>query len=514
MSDWKDRATPVKDDWKSRATPAADASGNGEGSPGVAAMGTDQTPAPQTLSSKLQNTLAGYGQGATAGYMPQINGGIQAAGDVMSGRVAPSEFGDDYLKERDAEMARQKKASEENPYLYTGGKVAGIAGGTVAGGRAVGGLAKLLGYGGEAVNASRLAKVAAAAGTGGAIGLAQNPGDKPGEIDPVQAQARIKNGEVGAMTGGLISGAGQAASEYAPSMLKQLAGTQAFKALGPYARQARQAMSRGEVADIGNTALDESVIGGMPTSFKGIADRAAAAKAARGEQIGSLLGKMSETEGAPTISRKEIADQMRSELIEPHTDVASVAAKNEQLSSAIDHFEQGGNENIPLLEAEMKKRALDKNINWRRLPQDDVPVAEQGDRALRGKLARAVEDKAAQSDPELASQFGEAKDAYGNLDKAENISRMRAGHEMAKTLLAPTIGGTFGFAHGNTLEERLKNAAMGVAGGAAIRAGSLYGPQLIAPAARGAAKYMVPYVTKINPWLAGGASAAATQGEP
>jgi hypothetical protein len=451
-----------------------DSSGNGEGAPGIAAMGTDNvpTPAEQPLSRKLANMGYGAAQGLTAGYVPQIAGAVGGT------------FGEgSYMDNRDAMLKRLKEASNENPVLYKSAQLAGGVGGA------------LLLPGAAEADAARLYKVLSAARGGAVLGAVQNPGDKPGVIDPVQAAPRTMAVGIGALTGGLVTGAATS-----PSLVK-LANSKAFKALGPYARDVKRAMAKDQVQDIGRTALDEGVVGGVPTSFAGIAARATAAKAARGEEVGALLGKLGENEAAPTISRSDIADQLRSELIEPHADVASIAQKNKTLSDAIDHFEEGGDQHIPLIEAEMKKRALDQNINWRRLPQDDIPVSEQGDIALRGKLSKAVEDKAQEIDPKTATKFGEAKNAYGNLEKAETLSKGKTAHEMAKQLLAPGIGGTVGFAHGTDLEDRLKNMAYGIAGGLALRGGQLYGPQIIAPLANNAAK--------LNPWLA---PTLATQG--
>lgn len=489
---------------------------SGNASPGVAAMGNTDGPTTaakeksfgQKLGIALNSTQAGFTQGVTAGYMPQMVGGVDAAGKYAGNvgksaldmvGMAPEGFdsskpfsegvGDQYLKSRDQESKALKAAELADPVAYHAAQLGGIFGSA----------AKLpLAAASKSGVALRIAK---AIGMGGAMGAAQNPGDKEGVIDPVQADARIHNAKVGAATGAVIAPLAEVGAEYGPQAFESLANSQAFKALGPYARAARQALAKGDVQSIGATARNEGVIGGMPTSFENIAKRAAAAKGARGEEIGQVLGELGQGEAAPTISRKEIADQLRTELIEPHTDVASIAKKNEQLSAAIDHFEKGGNENISLLDAEMKKRALDGQINWKRLPQDDVPVLEQGDKALRGKLMDAVETKAKEVNPEKAAQFGEAKDAYGNLDKAEQISKMRAGHEMAKTLAAPTIGGTLGFTQGKTLEERIQNAMMGAAGGLGIRAASLYGPQLVAPAA-GKLSLMIPNASKLNPWLA------------
>lgn len=504
--------------------------------PGVKAMGNDDGPTTAEkekevpLSKRISNVVAGAAQGATGGYMPQLVGGADAAAaglgnlkdraasamgmpgvvskDFNVGKPIQEVMGDQYLKSRDQELKALEGAKKENPYAYTGAELGG------------GAATALMLPGGTAKNSTRLARVLKAIGGGALIGAAQNPGDKEGVIDPVQAAERGKNAGIGGVTGGVITGGAEGISSVAPKALEQLANSQAFKALGPYARDVKRALMKDTAQSIGATALDEGVVGGLPTSFKGIAERAAKAKAARGVEVGDTLNRLAAKEGpeGASISRKDIAEQLRQELIEPHSDVASVADKNAKLNAAIDHFEQGGEspitsevgEHIPLLEAEMKKRALDQNINWKRLPQDDVPVAEQGDKALRAKLAKAVEDKARQLEPDTADNFVKAKEAYGNLDKAEQLSKGKAAHEIAKQLLAPTVGGLYGFnreAHSPT--ERLKNTLSGMAAGYALRGAQLYGPQIVAPLAK-RASIMAPSASKLNPWLA---PTLATQGE-
>lgn len=342
--------------------------------------------------------------------------------------------------------------------------------------------------------------------TGGAAGmtageklkqmLEQYLDDKQPDAD---ANDKLKMAALNGGAGSLFGiGLNKALSSQA---LEKLANTSAFKALGPYAKAARQYLPGGKAEEIGKTMLDEGVVGGLPTSFKGVSERAATAKQAAGEDVGATLQKLANEESAPAIKRGEIAAQMREKLLDPnHGDVASIQARNDSISKLIQHFENGGEESLPILEAELKKRAVDKNINWMRLPTDDVPVGEEVDKALRGQLANKVEQRASEINPETATGFKNAKDRYDNLSKAHDITKQRSAHELAKQLLAPGIGGTVGFSHGNTLEERIKNMLYGVAGGSALRAGQLYGPQLVAPAARAASKMVGKIPADINPW--------------
>lgn len=608
----------------------AGAVGDPNSPPGVGAMGNTDGPTTaakeeQPLSSKLQNTLAGYGQGATVGYLPQINGGIQAVGNMVRGEPA------NYVGERDAEIARLKKASEENPHLFGGAKL-------------IGGIASaLMMPGGAGANATRLAKVLSAARGGAAIGALSNPGDKEGVIDPIQADKRVMNAGLGMGVGALTSGAAEGIAEYGPKAFNSLAETQAFKALGPYARSAVNAVTRGaktpeeqalleavpgggigNVRSIGRSVLDNNLFGGIiPRGYKAISQAATKAKGAAGEKLEGVLGQLSEAEkrlrergfsfrdglepveasadgpagaqallppaapgpttlipprassrpllgetpkamvvsgekglvkpvnaletpgeglqgtardvggstsspgeGPPKwtvesgLKRQQIADSLRKDLISPHTDVAGVADANAHFEDLISKFENGGDEHIPLMEAELKKRAAGNHTNFDTKPSD-MTTPDRFHNALSNKLKTGVEDYADVLDKEVngpsASTFIGAKNEYGNLSAAEAISQKRFGHELAKHFIAPAIGGSTGAAVGATqghdMMDRLKNAIIGggagAIGGLAMRQGRMYSPQIIAKVADSLAKN-ASKATNLNPWMA---PALATQGD-
>jgi hypothetical protein len=147
-----------------------------------------------SLGDKLQTGLESYGNALSLGYLPQIQA---ATSPIMAGvynavtgnNVKP----DSYVQERDANISRQAEQSKENPISSKIGTGLGFINGAALA---------------PEVNVFRgagyLPAIARGAVTGGAYGAAQNPGDKPGEVSPVQIGDRAKNAAFGAGTGAAL----------------------------------------------------------------------------------------------------------------------------------------------------------------------------------------------------------------------------------------------------------------------------------------------------------------------
>lgn len=155
------------------------------------------------------------------------------------------------------------------------------------------------------------------------------------------------------------------------------------------------------------------------------------------------------------VDRQMIADQMRAELINPNRDIPGISQKNWQVERLIRQFERGDDSIIGVLDAEMKKRSVGKEINWDRLKGADIPVEEQVQRSLYHKLQRGVEDAAdfleKNAGGPKAGTFKRLKNAYGNLSTAARIAQKRSAHETANQFLSPTdvaalaVGSAYGF---------------------------------------------------------------------
>lgn len=517
----------------------SDASGNGLGDPGAQAAGVTDGPTPaaeakaQPLSKKLEATLAGYGQGATMGYMPQINAvtemGIEKAMHLkdklakMAG--VDSMVSDDqklrdqgfqlpedssYVQKRDSYDKREKQLSHDNPYLYGAGQV----GGTAA-------TALMLPGGAASKTATTMQKIISGMRTGAVLGAAQNPGDVEGVVDPLQAKQRVEGAGMG-MAFGALPEATIAGLKKAAPYLKKLAAREAFAALGPYARAAKQAVGRGEVEKIGQTMIDEGVTGGaqLPTGYEGLKKRAASAAQKRGAELEGYMGDLAEKEakltGADTpgivpqgevpgmtragVSRKSIADATREEMISPHTDLPGVAEANKEIEKLLMRFEQGDDSVIPVLEAWEKKQKIGDLVNWDRPHGADIPLPEQVNRKLYGKLNQGIKDEATfieqqahpnllpgQSDVTAAGKFDNLNEKFSLLKKGEGIAQMRGAHELAKKAMLPGIGAAYGLTQGGEkgdLGERIKHAIQYGAMGWAANKGLQLAPQVTVPLLR------------------------------
>lgn len=145
--------------------------------------------------------LENVGNAATLGYLPHIEAKAQPITDRLanllkgsSDQEAPwsqlTENGSDYIKARDANIARINAESQRNPNSALIGKGAGMIAGGIA--TPLPELAALGKVGGAIVKGAML---------GGGMGAAQNPGDTQGQLSGAQIPERVKNAAVGTATG-------------------------------------------------------------------------------------------------------------------------------------------------------------------------------------------------------------------------------------------------------------------------------------------------------------------------
>jgi hypothetical protein len=480
--------------------------------------------------------LSHFGNGATLGYLPQIQAATEAARhavskgaaglglnaladepDVVDQKLKDQGFkiqgpADDYTSLRDQNaknLADQEKA-------HPTASLAGTIGGGLAGGIALNPLMDLLpGYsalsGAKAAKGAGLAAKAAALAQrtmgamygGAAIGAAANPGDTEGEVDPLQLGDRAKNATMSGMVSAPLhlgaEGVG-AGMDYAKDKLKDFAETQAFRALGPFKRQAAQ--NADNVNQIGRTALDEGVIRARPTDSEGLADRAAEAKAAKGKELGGITDELAAQEGQATQSgmpRKAIADKLRERLLQP-SEIPAVNERNDKMSQWIDEFEKGGDPNLTFQKLRDLKGQVGGVegkpglIKWDRLPNADVPLEEQFHRALYTELKNGEEAGAQALDQayngENSTRFQDAKQEYGDLKKAQKIAQNRANSDRANRMigLTDTIAGGAGMGVGAYIGDKVgghEGAKVGAAIGGGVGAmgnklGRTYGNQVMA----------------------------------
>lgn len=130
-----------------------------------------------------QAFLEHYGNWATLGHLPQI----QAAAEVPMARAMDRINGTNvanelpgYVERRDANRHRLSTQEDMHPRAAVAGK-------------ALGGAAALLGAGRTVLKPVPSWDLLSDALRVGAAGAAVNPGDRDGEVNPVQAEERGKN---------------------------------------------------------------------------------------------------------------------------------------------------------------------------------------------------------------------------------------------------------------------------------------------------------------------------------
>lgn len=475
-------------------------------------------PSMQEVADASPAALQGFGQGFSLGHLPQLQAAaeplITKIGDVVTGQDQSADL-PDYAERRDAWIASQLATQKANPKAYLGGQLSG--GLTSALAVPMGTLAK---------GASLGKTVAASMGAGAAIRALQNPGDVKGEVSPLQLEERVKDiGMMVPVPGTEMSVPAAAIDAAVPFIgpglskagqtLRAGAERTAFKSLGPYAREAMKAFGRGKVNDIGGTMIDTGAVGKMslPKSYETLAENLKNLKESAGQKLGDTVEMMAQKEGGSPIgvSRSKIGDELQSELINTEaTDAAGVLDRNAKMQAHIEAFRNPGlpngaagpvEDSIPLLQAEMKKRAIGKEINWDRLPGADIPDTEAFNRALLTKLRGGVEEGGealASKTGYPVDEFKSLKDQYGNLSEAAAIAEKRSQKNFANRFISPSdygvgmVGAGLGAMSGGSPEERLKHAAMGASFGLANKAARLYGNQMATTAlnkASIAAKY-------------------------
>lgn len=472
-----------------------------------------------------QAFLESFGNTATLGYLPHLQAlAGKAAGGVRSAlgmgpegvdaelaakgfKIQQPEGG--YVSERDANIKRQSDLRNESPLASGAGTVAGILGG--------GALTSTLLP--AAAGATALGRVGQAAKAGATLGAVQNPGDTEGEV-ALQVGDRLKNAVIGGVAGGAVQGTLEAASPMA-RYLRSKAEQSAFKAMGPDFRAVRQNMEKDRVGEIGGALLDEGVISGRPKTNAGLSARAEAGKRAAGEKLDDTISALAAAEPSTpsainAVDRSRIADELEAELINANSEIPGIAAKNQKVKALIDEFRKGGVGPMPLDRTEALKRSVGKEVKWDRLPGADIPLEEQVQRALYGKLREGAEKRAMAIGEEIgggaADQFVKAKKNFGALEEASKIIDKRSARDAANRFLSPSdyftggLGAVVGASRGESMEDRLKGAALGASLGLAHKGLRTLGPQVNAVAMNNASKAVAAL-----PGLAGASPATLAQ---
>ena len=469
---------------------------------------------------EVQAGVQGAGDAMTFGYAPQLNAGIQkgaegavslkdriakllGADSMMSQRAQMEAQGfklpaeESYVEARDRYKGRTDQLAKENPWSYGAGQVAG----TLASGAAIPG-------GQAAKGASLLAKLTRGAGTGLAMSAVQNPGDVEGVVDPLQMGDRATNAAVGGGIGAAIPLAGN----YISPLLKKAADKLAFKALGPFAKEARLANDFGRTGDIGREALENGTIGWIPKGFDTLAKRAKAAAKKAGIDVGEYIDELDKAaaEGKiPGVDRKNVAKKIGDKLIKDDEIVQGVAgapqknAKYKKFSKNLADVADGETDGAK--KTWERKKLADDNSGWRKPKSEQLTPEEEFNRELAKNSKQEIENFATQVEGKTGKKVGSYNDKsqkYSRALTADRILSLREGHELARRMTAPLVGAGAGGMMALTGDDSKSGdeIALKMLKGAAYGKGfqmlNRFGPQVAAKLVDSAAKMRIPN----SPW--------------
>jgi hypothetical protein len=426
-----------------------------------------------------ESALEHFGNAATLGYLPQLQAMAAPAMNRVLDAVTGNHVSDDdkstYVQLRDENIARQKLQGEEHPYASGAGTLAGIGASIVGTG----------GLGTVAKGATGVQRLAAATKAGAILGGAANPGDVEGEFSPLQIEDRAKNAGVGAAlgAGGQLVGEGLAGIA---GKLKGKAEERAFKSAGAMLRDYRKAAPKGQINELGRLMLDEGLVQpGM--TVDDIAKAAKALEDNKGAAIGKVIKKLGEKESevGGQVTRGDIADAVKNRLTQPG-EIPSVIKDNKYYAQLSKALKTKGTKELSVDDLAQLKDLAKKQINWKRLPDADIPREEQFNRAIYKEVSDALETRA----QELAKRSGnkdyvELKKAYGGAKEINRIASDQALRQNANRFFSPSdyltsaTGAISGAASGDGVEDRIKKAAIGASLGLVNRAARRYGTPLV-----------------------------------
>jgi hypothetical protein len=434
-------------------------------------------------STQGQAALEGFGRGASLGYLPQLQAGVERISDgtghlkdmaldaVGLDDLASSDYQlekqgfeipqNSYLEARDSNIRRQKKQKADNPITAGASELAGsVVTGIATSGLMPGAAAKTTAETAKAAKnlgfAARIGKgIKTGAQTGAIYGAAANPGDVEGEISPIQLKERAINTALGTVLGagtGAVVGTGVETIKGGSGLVKKGAGiaSDKLKSFGNKAlKNATGATGKqaSEFADDAGIQLYERGLVKFGDSQEKIAQRVVKAVESANSQIDDALAKL-EKNGVK-VDRNQIYGKLREKINklkgdESQADIARILEN--ELDNVVNAAEASGTTEIGIAAAEKIKRGYNRKAgNWA------DPEKSQAGKEMYQTYRRSVEDAAKAADPKTAALFEEGKKTYGLLAPIEEAASRRA----ATTAQSPAGGfldvttALGGFATGN-----------------------------------------------------------------
>lgn len=468
----------------------------------------------------------GAGAGAFTGTKGSLSEKLSAAKEAFS-------------QGREETNQEESEAAKANPKSYYGANIlGGIAPGGLVG-KAVGGANSLRGA----------AKIGALYGGANALSKAHNVAEGVEDVGGGALTGGLVHGAFSAAGAafnkliGVFSGASPEVANEAADIISQSAqelpksnmdainpnpeltentpmnyaekksGLAAFKGLGPYAADVRN-LSPDQIAQKGLVLRDEGVIGGMPTSYEHLADRAEAALDNKGKQFDLFLSHISDSaekmaedykqqgiNAHAGIDRNELMKDITTELmpqdVGPNLKKATLKNTGEKLNELLAQVSQGP-QSIPIKEAQQFKSSLGNDLDgrnvWKSLKMGNQ-LSDVEDRfnvayyhALNNQITKSADAVSEMLGGDFASQWSKLRNDYSVLKTAAAIANKRAGREFVNRNISPSD--YFAGLEGSRLAEGSPGGKdlVGLATGLLNHYGRRYGNQVISNAWAGANK--------------------------
>lgn len=406
----------------------------------------DNESKPKKLNSdSKQAALEGFGEGATLGYLNNIQAVLEKpAFAVMNKLTGQNVQADDYTQARDYYNRRQEKLKEESPNAFGAGQVAGTIVSSIPVARA-------------AQGATVLARAAQGAKAGAIYGGLQNTAEKEGESGNLDIIERAQNAGFGAVTGAGASLGADALGKVGKTILstKNKIG-RSFKntaeQLAENATGATRVQAEKYSDDAGRYLLDEGIVKFGDDAEK-IASRANNAISKSESTIDSSL-KSLDAKGVQ-ISQDKIVEKIQSKIaeLEKNSGEADVVRK---LKTIVDDIINTGESNISATSAEQSKRSFNKMAkNWQ-----DPEKGQAGKVAYRA-YRDAVEETANIADESIATQFKNAKNSYGKLNPIADAAEKRA-RQLNQSPIGGLLDVSTGIAGGMASDDPMTGIASGI----------------------------------------------------
>lgn len=463
---------------------------------------------------RAEALISGAAKAATLGYQPELsaaagkmlqdpNKGVNESLRAQGFEIQEPEFSGPTLDEA---RQRQIDLKNEAPGHFLAGEVTGgILSAPAAGG--------LLGRAGVVAKEAKTIGQGAYQGlkAGGALGLLQNPNERPGE-EGLNVGERLVGGAAGAALGGAAGAAGGAISSLSRENVAKRAQESALASFRPSKRQVT--LNRDRLDKLGQTALDEGIITKQPRSYDELAESASEALNKKGKEIDDWIEKISDAAsqkapGQPTGVNK---DKLLASVSEDFKSLAETEGNKgdiQKIRSMVDEFYKNKPETIPIKDAQSFKKKYGDMINWKRLPDSDVPLKEKFYRSIYDKLKVGIEDTAESLadtlGPSAKNEYQATKDSYRNLKSLFQMANESADRQLANRYVSLSdyqsgqLGGVVGAMTASDpasmVARGLLGKAVGMAGNKAAR---LFGQQQLAARRYGLLKAMdkAPGVTR------------------